>query len=365
MTAPEQIRPPSGAERLRAIADGLRANEPSPTPTVREFLSWFGAMRRGQFVVRRLRSVLKRFDLNTSPDFEGAFIDARISFVPAPVTVQLAGTAFGTPVVVVAPLQTTSPLLQDETPISIGIGDPTYRIGRLAAANNNPTLVAPDRPVVDAVTLMLSNDFSQLPVMTNERTVKGMISWRSIGARWALDRDEQEVRHFMDEHVEIPGERSIFAALPLIVEHGYVLVRDETARISGIVTTSDLSLQFQQLAEPFLLLGEIENHIRRLMDGKFTKEELAGAKDPDDEEREIENVADLTFGEYVRILQEPAMWLKLGLAIDRAIFVKDLDRVREIRNDVMHFDPDPLPEADLAALRRFVKFLQALQSLGV
>jgi hypothetical protein len=148
------------------------------------------------------------------------------------------------------------------------------------------------------------------------------------------------------------------------MERDYVLVRG-VDKITGIITTSDLSVQFQQLAEPFLLLGEIENHVRRLMDGKFNKEELTAAKDPSDTERKIGNVADLTFGEYVRILQEPTRWQKLGLAIDRTIFIKDLDAVREIRNDVMHFDPDPLPENDLRTLRKFVKFLQALQSFGV
>jgi hypothetical protein len=235
---------------------------------------------------------------------------------------------------------------------------------KLAAANRTPVSVSPDAPVVDAVTLMLSNDFSQLPVMTNERTVKGMISWRSIGARWALAKDGDAVRDFMDEAFEISADRSMFAALPIIVEQGYVLVRDATIRISGIVTTSDLSIQFQRSAEPFLLLGEIENQIRRLMDGKFTREELAQAKDPTDAERRIESVADLTFGEYLRLLQEPSRWQKLNLAIDRVMFIKDLDAVRLIRNDVMHFDPDPLPEPDLVTLRKFSKFLQALQSLG-
>jgi len=362
MTDTRPLPSPSGLQRLQAIATALKAGEPSPTPIVREFLEWFGAMRRGQFIVRGLRHDLSRAGLITRPDFEGVYIDARIGFSLAPPSVPASALPVGKSTVTADNILLSA---QDDARISIGIADPTYRMSKLAAANNSPIPVAPDQPVVDAVTLMLSNDFSQLPVMTNERTVKGMISWRSIGARWALDREGQEVRHFMDEPVEVPGERSIFAALPLIVEHGYVLVRDAAEKISGIVTTSDLSLQFQQLAEPFLLLGEIENHIRRLMDGKFTKEELSSAKVPSDTDREIENVANLTFGGYVRILQEPARWRKLGLAIDRAIFIKDLDRVREIRNDVMHFDPDPLPDSDLAALRRFVKFLQALQSLGI
>lgn len=354
--------PPSGTERLQAIATALSNGEVSPTPTVRDFLWWFGAMRRGQYIVRGLRHSLKRAGLITKPDFESAYIDARITFELATETIKASATATGD-----SNATATATVVTEETtaPISIGIADPTYRISKLAAANSIPIYVAPDRPVTEAVTLMLSNDFSQLPVMTNERNVKGLISWQSIGARWALDREGQEVRHYMEEAVEIPSDRSMFAALPLIVEHGYVLVRGAESKISGIITTSDLSLQFQQLAEPFLLLGEIENHIRRLMDGKFTKEELASAKDPSDTDREIENVADLTFGEYVRVLQEPSRWKKLGLAIDRTIFIKDLDGVRAIRNDVMHFDPDPLPDSDLRALRKFVKFLQALQRLGI
>ena len=37
-----------------------------------------------------------------------------------------------------------------------------------------------------------------------------------------------------------------------------------------MVTASDLSLQFQSLAEPFLLLREIELHVRQLLGDKIT-----------------------------------------------------------------------------------------------
>lgn len=351
----------TASERLQKIAAALKAGESPPNPTVREFLSWFGAMRRGQWIVRRIRASLDAEGLITQPDFESAYIDAPISIVNAPPDTKATGGAPGGGTAT-GPINVNA---DTEGPVSVGIADPTYRLSKLAAANRAPVRVAPDRPVVEAVTLMLSNDFSQLPVMTNERTVKGMISWRSIGARWALGKDGEFVRDFMDESFEISADRSMFTALPTIVDQDYVLVRDDTGRISGIVTTADLSNQFQQLAEPFLLLGEIENHIRRLMDGKFTKDELAQAKDPADTERRIDSVADLTFGEYLRLLQEPARWAKLGLAIERSIFVKDLDAVRIIRNEVMHFDPDALPESDLLVLRRFAKFLQSLQNLGV
>ena len=35
-----------------------------------------------------------------------------------------------------------------------------------------------------------------------------------------------------------------------------------------------------------------------------------------------------------------------------------------IRNEVMHFDPDPVPEGELEVLRRFSQFLQRLQTVG-
>ena len=47
---------------------------------------------------------------------------------------------------------------------------------------------------------------------------------------------------------------SLFAAIPEIVKSQYVLVRDpKDKRITGIITGADLSIQFQQLAEPFYL----------------------------------------------------------------------------------------------------------------
>jgi len=130
------------------------------------------------------------------------------------------------------------------------------------------------------------------------------------------------------------------------------------------VTTSDLSLQFQQLGEPFLLLGEIENYVRRMIQDKFTLEELRLAQDPGAEARQVDGASDLTFGEYKRLLENPANWAKLGLTIDRAEFVDRLDQIRTIRNDVMHFDPDGIPDSDLRVVRDFVRFLQNLANLG-
>ena len=85
---------------------------------------------------------------------------------------------------------------------------------------------------------------------------------------------------------------------------------------------------------------------------------------PGEDGREIEGVTDLTFGEYVRLLENEKRWKKLRVEIDRVEFISRLNRIRGIRNDVMHFDPDGLEEADLDILREFAQFLKRLREAG-
>lgn len=370
-------------ERLNSIAQALRSGEHNEPVAVRTLLDWFGVQRRGPAIVRHIRNALDASGLVTEPDFEGVYINSEIKFALRPVALSGGSVTTSTATATLsigdvvetevgAPLE-SSGIVDAELSVHLiggGIQDPTYRIGKLAAANNVPISVTPDSSLAEAITLMLSHDFSQLPVMQNERVVKGIISWQSIGVRIALQcqrqSEDQKVRDFMDKSaVAISADTSLFSAIPAIVERQYVLIRDTDQKITGIVTTSDLSLQFQQLAEPFLLLGEIENHIRRLIGGKLELDEVRSVCEPADENRNVETVDDLTFGEYVRLLENPALWSKIKLNVDRVSFVKQLDRIREIRNDVMHFDPDGVSEDQLNALRKFVKFLQALQELGV
>src|SRR5207245_69148 len=117
---------------------------------------------------------------------------------------------------------------------------------------------------------------------------------------------------------------------------------------------------FGSLSEPFLLLSEIENHIRRLIDGKFSLEELKAARDPADSARKIENVANLTFGEYIRLIDKPNNWTKLGYDLSRPECTKRLREVGRIRNDVMHFHPDGISPEDLDVLPDTRRFLQGL-----
>ena len=321
------------SERLAEIKQQIDKGIIPPTEIVREFLTWFGVTKRGQHAISRIRQLLETAGLETDPDFEITFIDGPISFIAA-------GSR-------------PAPNQHD-----------TFRIGRLPPANRKPVSIKPDKPLCEAIMVMLTHDYSQLPVSTTDRDVKGAISWKTIGSRLALKRQCEFVRDCMEQPRIVQLDDSLFSVINDIAEHDYVLVQAADKTLCGIVTATDFSEQFRKLGEPFLLIGEIENNIRKLISGKFTASELAEIKDPNDKDRKLAAITDLTFGDYVKLLQDDRRWKKVVLALDRADFVKRLDKIREIRNDIMHFDPDGIADDDLQTLQEFSKLMTRLRLLG-
>jgi hypothetical protein len=342
--------------QLVKVSEDLKAGRAVDPVTVRTFLSWFGAQRRGYNIVAGIKAGLAAAGVMTDPDIEYTWIDGQINFLPV-------GTA-STPEESESSATGEEARAQDasESPAWVS-RDATYRVSRLQAANQKIVSCKPDSPISEVVTLLLAGGFSQLPVMISDRDVKGMVTWKSIGMRVALGYADGEARHFMVPQHEIRAESSIFAAIPIIVENDYVLVRGQANLITGIITANDLSLQFRQLTEPFLLIGEIENMIRNMIGNKFSVADLASARDSSSGDASISSVADMTFGEYVRLLENAERWEKFGLPVDRVIFCKNLDKVRLIRNDVTHFDPDGITAEDLDTLRSFASFLKDLESI--
>lgn len=346
-------------EEIVKIAADLRADKPVSPVTVRTLLNWYSAQRRGYWVVAAIKRDLESAGISTNPDFEAAWIDTPIMFVlntppdvgsghlPEPID---AATNDGS----------AEPSADAAAWVS---RDPAYRVSKLQAANQKIISSTPDTSLSELVTTMLARDLSQLPVMTNERDVKGMVSWRTIGSQIAIGTPGTCARNYMEPHHEISADTSIFAAIPIIVQHGYVLVRAANQMISGIITSSDLSDQFRQLSEPFLLLGEIENFVRNLIGERFDLTELRLLKEHLSISHNIDSVADLTFGDYVRLLENQERWDKLEIKVNRKVFCADLDAVREIRNDVMHFDPDGISSDALETLRNFTNLMKQIEKI--
>lgn len=297
--------------------------------TVREFLHKFGKARRGYKVVGTVRQKLEKHRLRTSPDFEFEYIDNTIS-----VEFDEKGETTDTEEVT---------------------ANPTVRVDSLASAHNRPVSVAPDDPIERATTIMQAADFSQLPVMTTEKTVKGAISWRSIGMAYAEGRFPKQVRECMEDAREIDINTTLIEAMNEIRTHDYVIIHGADKTVTGIVTATDLGDEFRKLAQPFLLIGEIEHHLRNLVRGQFTAKEFAdaaiGAKN-------VRGPDDLTLGDYCQLLGNDKSWKRISSRLDRKEFLKLLDEVRNIRNDIMHFSADEIEPESLDRLEKMLRLLR-------
>ena len=104
--------------------------------------------------------------------------------------------------------------------------------------------------------------------------------------------------------------------------------------------------------------------MRRLVHRKFTLEELRQSA-AGSEGRPINGSADLTLGNYCHLLQNPGNWERLGLPVDRAFVNERLKEVRNIRNDVMHFNLVGLEPDQKQALQEFVRYLRELNRNAV
>jgi CBS domain-containing protein len=348
---------PADHPELEEVAADLKEGRTATPVTIRTFLSWFGAQRRTPGNVEYINHQMTLAGLRTVPNYLNIWVDTPITFE---LIAQHEAEKDARQSV-----DSSSMINEPNSPSdSTSAADPSFKIGKIASANIPPVSVKPNATLEEAITLMLARNFSQLPVMTTDREVKGVVSWASIGARLATNTTGPDVQTYMDEHQEIVISASLFSAIKIILEYNYVLVRYPDRKVSGIVTASDIALQFEEISTPFLLLAEIENNLRALISKKLTIDDMKRACGEEYLPKEFSAVSELTFGNYVRILEHVDNWAKLGLHLHRLVFCSELSEINAIRNDVMHFDPDPLSEQDLSKLRNVAKMFDLLRSLG-
>ncbi|RVD28329.1 CBS domain-containing protein [Mesorhizobium sp. M4B.F.Ca.ET.017.02.2.1] len=323
---------------LKELAKKLSVKGSFHSTTVRNFIWWFGAYRRGPLIVDRISESLGKYNLEAEPDFRTTYVDHYIK--------------------VFAKSDGAKKQAPKEEALASDATFSDFRISQLESANRTLITVAPNDPLEKAVSLMLAHDFSQLPVLNSARTIIGVISWKSIGSKLAVVGIGHLVKDFVNECTVVEHDRPIFEVYDLIYRDEFVVVRAEDRTFSGIVTTSDLADEFRKVSEAFLVLGEIERNIRRLLDrwNTLSEERIC----------EICNIPKfdgfhkLTFGGYLRIIENDEFWSSIPFKLHRKTFVDLMDNIRITRNSVMHFNPDPSSEKELRQMRNFSGLLQKL-----
>lgn len=123
------------------------------------------------------------------------------------------------------------------------------------------------------------------------------------------------------------------------------------------MTLADVVESYGQMASPFFLIGRIDQRLRRIVEAIFPMEEISSICDPDSQ-RGLSGCEQLTMGDYRRIFENPDCWDKLSWQLDRKTVCARLDEIAKIRNNLMHFNNDPLPEDVTSMLQNFFDLLQ-------
>ncbi len=350
-------------EALNEIADDVLNHGKKRRAKVRTLLGWFGYSRRREQVVTQIKDSLVALGLKTEPDFQDEFFDNQVYFMPLVSNASLPednetlenDSDFET----LEEIEEYEPPEEIREPVTLSIiENPTFRVSHFASARKTVVSVLPDDSIAQVTTTMLMKDFDQIPVMRSLRDVKGIVSWKSIAQASASSRPNELATHCMASHQIIEQSDSMFEAVDRVLKYGCVLVRNKKLEISGIITAYDVAKSFHELAKPYLIVGEIERLLRNLIANHFTQDDIRTVKKDDD--REINDVTDLTFGQYKRLLENPKNWARLSISVERNIFIDRLEEVRVARNEVMHFDPEGLQPEQKRQLWEFANFLHGI-----
>jgi predicted transcriptional regulator len=334
-------------DNLSIVAEKLQSDTKEAISIfVRDLVSWSGYLRRRGTSERLIQTALDKFRLRTLPDFRNAHISGEVMLQKVDDSAAL------------------PPPVADEAP-KVDRDAHILKVGRLEVANKRPVRVAPGALIFEATSLMIKHNFSQLPIMADERKVAGMVSWKSISNYMLVNNKLPEK---VDECVlrieTVSFDATLFDTISTIINKECVLVKKHDNTISGIITAADLGIQFSEMSEAFLKIGQIEAILRMIIEKYYPIEEIRNAKDPSDTERDIESVDNLTFGEYKRLLENSEKWAQyFNQNTSRKVFIDTLDEVRLIRNDVMHFDPAGIEEEDLSTLSTALHFFISVKDM--
>jgi CBS domain-containing protein len=321
-------------ERLREARN--RADQNSPEEfTVRELLSLWGAKGRGD-QISRIEADLSNHGLVTSPSFRAVTLDATVRLVQAASHTEEAGLAY---------TASTAAAIDDEDAASdepIGL-----TVGNLPSALAGVVSVQPSATFDEAITKMLLNGYSQLAALNGPRNLRGAVTWESIAHARHAKADARLSDAIEDDVTEVRYDKELIDVLPMLQRLGFVFVRDEKNAVAGIVTTADVAQAYGEMATPFFQIGEIDRSLRRLIARNFGLDEIDAFCG-----RRVRSFDELSMGEYQSILENRDNWSRLGWPLDRSTFIDRLDEIRQIRNDVMHFNPDPLPAGSIDKLRK-------------
>jgi CBS domain-containing protein len=228
-----------------------------------------------------------------------------------------------------------------------------FPLERLIDRPEKPALVCVrhDETIRDALKCMIENDFTQLPVVDKDQDLMGIISEQRIMRMYyhlveGVSLLDLQVDHCLAPAVTLPSDRDVFEALNRLKDKDvFAIVVVKGSKPVGILTDYDMTQFFRDISEGLIFVEDIEFTLRQHIEKAFPEEHsmmaalmAAFKQDRSDPSKPAKAFARLTLYEYIQLMTNERNWPKFkGILEPKGLFVKLMEPVTEIRNQLAHF----------------------------
>lgn len=223
-----------------------------------------------------------------------------------------------------------------------------------------------------AWTIMRSYGFSQLLVVNQKPStddlkysqVIGCFSWESFAVVSIRDGQNYSVDDSIEPFIErkesgkfvcVKYDEPVIDVAMKLQDHEYVIAKDDNDVVRAFVTPYDVSKLYLDLVKPYSELQKVEIFLRKMIN-RIPQEKIVECLQnhyKTDFKNGI-NSDRLEYSDYIILLKKN--WIQ-DLPLDKDCFLESLDRIRQLRNDVMHFNKT-LSEEEVSFLSNFGGMLQ-------
>ena len=229
-----------------------------------------------------------------------------------------------------------------------------HRINKVIPENQDLFTFPPTYLVCDAIPEMIKRKFSQVPVLDNNE-VLGVFSFRSFSKGvanvsfegWKEQKcapSDLQVDDFLEQFqfARVTDEMNrVFGAMQ---DDNGVLVGDHE-KLIGILTPMDFLLYLYQVANPFVMISEIELAVRAIIRSVLTPDQIKEvakrclSKAYNGDKNVPENLEEMNFTNYQVMITHSETWVVFESLFGgtRARMGGKLREIAEIRNNVFHF----------------------------
>jgi predicted transcriptional regulator len=162
---------PSG--KFLKLVKEIQENDKEFKMTPRQLLAEFGCEKRTKWNLVRIDNFIEENKLETIPNYTDNWIDGEVI------------------------------LKHKKKAKNKKENDPIQRIKLLPAANREPISVSRDTKLLEAITLMMLHNYSQLPVMNGPRNVIGAITWETVGYGITNGSKSDNVKDYLKREILI------------------------------------------------------------------------------------------------------------------------------------------------------------------